>query len=192
VAAGTYALYTIPGKGKWEIMLYKDLKLGGNVAEYKKENEMLRFSVNTKPTAEKVETFTINIADMSAASTNVELLWENTKVSFKVTADFDATIMKNIETALAADSRPYYQAANYYYENNKDLTKALEWANKALEQNPKAFWVMHLKAKIELKMKNYDAAIATSEKVISMAKEAKNDDYVKLGEGVIAEAKKAK
>jgi len=31
--AGTYALYTIPNKDSWEIMFYKDLTLGGNVAD---------------------------------------------------------------------------------------------------------------------------------------------------------------
>jgi tetratricopeptide (TPR) repeat protein len=192
VAAGTYALYTIPNKNSWEIMLYNDLKLGGNTAEYKKENEVLRFTASPKNTAEKIETFTISISDMTATSTNIEMAWENTRVAFKVTADFDATLMKNIDAALATDTRPYYQAASYYYDNNKDLNKALEWANKAVEQNPKAFWAMQLKAKIEYKMKDYKSAIASAEKVIVVAKEAKNDDFVKQAEDLIAEAKKGK
>ena len=49
VKAGTYALYSVPNKDSWELMLYKDLTLGGNVGEYKKENEVLRFVV--KPSA---------------------------------------------------------------------------------------------------------------------------------------------
>ena len=40
VAAGTYGIYTVPNKDVWEIMLYKDLTLGGNVSEYKTENEL--------------------------------------------------------------------------------------------------------------------------------------------------------
>jgi tetratricopeptide (TPR) repeat protein len=192
VVAGTYALYTVPNKNSWEVMLYNDLKLGGNTAEYKKENEVVRFTVNTKPVVEKVETFTMNISDLTATAANIEMAWENTKVTFKVVADFDATLMKNIDAALASDTRPYFQAANYYYDNNKDLTKALEWANKAVEQNPKAFWAMQLKAKIEYKMKDYKSAIASAEKVIVVAKEAKNDDFVKQAEDLIAEAKKAK
>lgn len=190
VKAGTYAIYTIPGGEIWEIMLYKDLKLGGDVSNYKKEDELLRFKVNTKTLADKVETFTINIADMSNSSANIELSWENTKVSFSVKADIDATIMAGIDKAMNVDSKPYYQAASYYYENGKDLKLALEWVNKATEQNPKAYWVMLLKAKIEKKAGDKKACMSTCDKVIEMAKEAKNDDYVKMAETLKAEAGK--
>src|SRR5205823_9641550 len=42
VKAGTYGLFTIPGKTSWEVMLSKDLNLGANVGDYKKENEVVR------------------------------------------------------------------------------------------------------------------------------------------------------
>jgi tetratricopeptide (TPR) repeat protein len=190
VPAGTYALYTIPNKDKWEILFYKDLKLGGNVNEYNKENELFRISSNVVNMSDKVETFTINVSDINPSNCKIELTWENTKVSFSVNADIDAVVMKNIENLMEKDSRPYYQAASYYFENNKDLKKALEWINKAVEQNPKAYWVALLKAKIELKSGDKKAAAVTAQKVIELAKEAKNDDYVKMAEGIIAESKK--
>ena len=190
VAAGTYGIYTVPNKDSWEIMLYKDLTLGGSVADYKTENELLRFKVKPTSIANKVETFTINVADVTPSTCNIELLWENTSVKFSVTADIDTKIMKTIETSLAADSRPYFQAAGYYYDNNKDLKTALEWVNKAVEANPKAYYMFMLKAKIQLKMKDNKGAIATAEQVITLAKDAKNDDYVKQAEKLIAEAKK--
>ena len=190
VAAGTYGIYTVPNKETWEIMLYKDVTLGGNVADYKKENELLRFTVKPTSIANKVETFTMNFTDVTPTNTNIELVWENTRVAFSVTADIDSKIMKNIETALAKDSRPYFQAAGYYYDNNKDLKTALEWANKATEMNPKAYYMFMLKAKIELKMKDNKAAIATAEKVITLAKEDKDDAYVNQATKLIAEAKK--
>lgn len=192
LASGTYALYTIPNKDSWEILFYKDLKLGGNVAEYKAENEVLRVKVKSSAYGAKVETFTINVADIAASAANVELIWENTRVVFNVVADIDSKIMKNIESSLAADSRPYFQAAGYYYDNDKDLNKALEWANKAIEQNPKAFYMVHLKAKIQLKLKDYKGAIATAEQSIALAREAKNDDYVAMNQKLIAEAQKGK
>lgn len=189
IAAGTYAVYSIPNKDKWEIMLYKDLKLGGNVSEYKTENEVLRISVKPTAVTEKVETLTINIADITATTSNIELTWEKTRVAIKIVADIDSTIMKNIDATVNTDNRPYYAAANYYYENNKDMKVALGWVNKAIEQNPKAYWVMALKAKIEIKLNDKTAATATAEKVIAMAKEGKNDDYVKIGEKLLADAK---
>jgi hypothetical protein len=189
--AGTYAVYTVPNRDSWDVMFYKDLTLGGDVAEYKTENEVARVSVKPTALANKVETFTINVADITPSMANVEMCWENTRAAFKVVADNDAKIMKNIETALAADSRPYYQAATYYYDNNKDLNQALAWVNKAAENNPKAYWIQHMKAKIQLKMKDTAGAIASAEKSMAMAKEDKNDDYVKLNEKLIADAKKS-
>ncbi len=189
VAAGTYALYTIPNKDSWEIMLYKDLTLGGNVADYKKENELVRFSVKPKALSEKVETFTIDVADVTSNSANIELNWEKTRVAFNVTADIDSKIMKNIETNVVNDNRPYFQAASYYYENNKDLAKAYEWTEKAIAANPKAFWIVMLKAKIQAKQKDKKGAIASAEQVIALATEAKNDDYVTMAKKLIAENK---
>ena len=189
VKAGTYALYTVPNKDAWEIMLYKDLKLGGNVNDYNKENEVARFSVKPVTQSTKTETFTINIADVTNSTANVELIWDQTKVSFKVQADIDAKIMKNIDASLANDTRPYHQAASYYYENNKDLKQALDWANKATDNNPKAFWMWMLKAKIQAKLGEKKAAVETAQNVILLAKEAKNDDYVKMAEKLIAENK---
>lgn len=192
LAAGTYALYSVPNKDSWEIMFYKDLTLGGNVADYKQENEALRIKLKPAALAQNVETFTIGVGDITSSSANVQMDWEKTRISFNVIADIDTKIMKNIEASVEKDSRPYFSAATYYYENNKDMNKALEWVNKAIEQNPSAFWVMHLKAKIQVKLKDFKGAIESAEKSMALAKEAKNDDYVKMNEKLIAEAKKGK
>jgi hypothetical protein len=190
IPAGTYALYTIPNKDSWEIIIYKDLTLGGNVANYKKENDVAHFTVKPKALNEQVESFTINFSSLENNSLNVELSWEKTRVSFRVEADIDAKIMKDIENSIVKDNRPYFQAANYYYETGKDLNKANEWVDKAIEANPKAFWIVMLKAKIQTKQKDSKGAIATAEKVITLATEAKNDDYVAMAKKVIAENKK--
>ncbi len=192
VKAGTYALYSIPGKDSFTFMLYKDLKLGGDVANYSAENELIRFAVKSSKVTEKVETFTMNVSDITASSSNIELTWENTRAAFNVTADIDASIMASIDKALNKDNKPYYQAASYYYDNNKDMKLALEWVNKAVEQNPKAYWVVLLKAKIELKLKDKAAAKASAEKVIEMAKADKDDAYIKNGENLLIEINKLK
>ena len=66
---------------------------------------------------------------------------------------------------------------------------ALGWADKAIEANPKAYWAVLLKAKIQVKLKNVTGATASANKVITMAKEDKNDDYVKMAEKLIADTK---
>lgn len=192
VKAGTYAIYTIPNKDSWEVILYSDLTMGGNTSNFKAENEVARVMVKPMMLSKNVETFTINLCDVTATSIVLDLAWEKTSVPVKITTEIDSKVMKSIESSMAADSRPYFQAATYYYENDKDLNQALIWINKAVEQNPKAFWVMMMKARIELKLKDTKAAIASAEKTAAMATEAKNDDYVKMANQLIVDAKAKK
>lgn len=189
VPAGTYALYSVPNKDSWELMLYKDLTLGGNTADYKKENELVRFAVKPTALTEKVETFEVNVANISSNAANIELNWENTRVAFFVVADIDSKIMKSIEKTVINDAKPYYQAASYYYENNKDLKLALEWIDKAVSQNPKAYWVLLLKAKIQFKANDKKGASVTAAEVVKIAKEDQDDAYVKMAEKIIADCK---
>ncbi|HWZ22161.1 MAG TPA: hypothetical protein VNW06_05875, partial [Cytophagaceae bacterium] len=59
-------------------------------------------------------------------------------------------------------------------------------------QNPKAFYMVMLKAKIQYKLKDNAGALATAQQVIPLAQEAKNDDYVNMANKFITEVKKAK
>lgn len=190
VKAGTYGLLTIPGKNSWEVMLSKDLTLGANVGNYKLENEVVRVQVKPTKLANKVENFTINIADILSSSATLEIMWDKVRVPVAITADIDQTITKNIDASMASEKPAYFEAASYYYETNRDLKQALGWATKATELNPKAFWIMLLKARIELKLKENASAIASAEKTVALATEAKNADYVKMATDLIASAKK--
>lgn len=189
VKAGTYGLYSIPNKEYWEVMLYSDLTLNGNVAEYKTENEVARFKVKTTKTAVKVESFTISIGDVAPTEATLSLMWENTAVSLKLTTDIDARVMKSIDESIKSEKPEYFRAAGYYFENGKDLNQALTWVNKATDENPKAFYMFLLKAKIEYALKDKAAGKASAEKTIVLAKEAKNDDYVALANKLIADNK---
>jgi hypothetical protein len=190
VKAGTYAIYSVPGKESWDIMLYKDLTLGGNVGDYKTENEVLRFKVKPTKLNDKVESFTMNFDGFKPTATKLELSWENTKVSIGITTDIDATIMKNIEKILINDSRPFYSAATYYYDNNKDMNLAMEWVNKAVSSNPKAYWVQLLKAKIATKLNDKKTAIAAAIECNRLAVEDKDDSYIRQSNELLAELNK--
>ena len=190
VKAGTYGLFTIPGKTTWDVMLSKDLNLGANVGDYKKENEVVRVQVKPTTLANKAETFTINLADIMPNSAVLEIMWDKTRVPVTITADVDPIIVKNIEASMASDKPAYFEAASYYYDTNRDLKQALSWVTKATEQNPKAFWIMLLKSRIELKLNEKASAIASAEKTVTLATEAKNADYVKMANDLIASAKK--
>ncbi|WP_294675825.1 DUF2911 domain-containing protein [uncultured Fluviicola sp.] len=189
VKPGTYGLYTVPNKDSWEIMLYKDLTLNGNVGDYKTENEVVRFKVKSMKIPMKMESFMINIGDVTPTEAKLMLLWENTVVAVKMTTDIDARVMESIDASMKSDKPEYFRAAGYYFDNGKDLKKALEWATKATEENPKAFYMFNLKARIEYKLGDKAAGKASAEKSIALAKEAKSDDYVALGEKLLSDNK---
>jgi tetratricopeptide (TPR) repeat protein len=180
VKAGTYAMYTIPDRNTWEVMLYTDLKLGGKVAEYNKENEVLHVIVKPIRIPMKIETLTWNLGNVEPSSAVITMLWENVFLPIKITTKIDDQVMKNIEASMKSDEPDYFRAAGYYFENDKDLKQALEWVNKAVELNPTAYYMMFLKAKIEYKMGDKKAGNASAENTIALAEEAKNADYVAL------------
>lgn len=190
VPKGEYALYTIPAKDEWTIILSKNTALWGSMG-YQQSDDLVRFKAKSQELPFNIETFTIMFGNVKPESMDVELIWENTAVSFAVNADIDSRITKQITAAMApTDRRPYFEAATYYFETGKDLKQALEWASKAVEQNPERYWVEHLKAKIQMKMGDKKGAVASASKSMANAKTQKNADYVVLNEKLIAEAKK--
>ena len=185
VKAGSYAIYSIPNADEWEIIINKGVNNGG-LNGYKTEEDVARFKVKAMALPMTIESFTMMIGDVMPSSANIQILWEKTAVSIPVEANIDVSIMKQIDGAMNVDNRPYFAAASYYFDAGKDMAKALEWANKAVDAQPKAYWIAHLKAKIQAKMGDKAGAKATALKSIELAKEGKNDDYVALNEKLIA------
>jgi len=187
VPKGEYLIFTWPGAGEWTVSLYKDLALGGNTAGYDASKEAAKFKVKTKKLSEKVETFTISIDDIAAdnKSAKVTLAWENTAVPFTVSVDFDAQVMKSIEANTKVNPGNLYQAAAYYYDNGKDLKKALEWITVAAESNPNAYWIWHQKAKIQKALGDKKGAIASATTSLNSAKQAQNRDYQNMNQELI-------
>ena len=71
----------------------------------------------------------------------------------------------------------YASAAEFYLENDKDLTQALKWMDIAIEKRPEAFWYVHKKAKVLAKMGKKKEAIEAANKSIEMAKANEGGDY---------------
>ena len=185
VKAGKYGLLTIPEADKWTIIISKDVTVNQPSA-YKQENDVVRVQADVIKTPFTVENFTINFANITGSSLNVEMMWENTYVQFAVTANTDAKVMKQIDDAMNKDTKPYFNAASYYYDNGKDMNQALTWVNKALETNKEAFWMYLLKARIHKKLGDKAASKAAATTCIEVATKAKNDDYVKMANELIA------
>ncbi len=163
VKAGTYALYTVPGEKEWKVIINKGIGNWGT-SGFEDKDDVAQFTVPAARTAEKVESFTISVDNITNKTCDLVLSWENTKVIIPVTADNDKRITDYLEQSINTPRRPYQQAANYYLETGKNLDKALTYADKAIEENPKAFWIYWLKARIYQKQGNKAEAIAAAKK----------------------------
>lgn len=191
VKAGEYALYSIPNKDTWEVILNTGTGNWGSDG-YSKENDVLHVKVKPSKNEAIYQTFAINIVDLTYTSCKLEIVWEKTKLLIPIVADNEINIEKNIDKAINHPSIPYFQVANYYNENNKNLDKALTYVNKALEADPSAYYMWHLKAKLEKKLGHYEQAIAAAKKSIEAAKDGSSaEEYRRNNEKIIDEINKS-
>jgi hypothetical protein len=185
VKAGKYGLLSIPDAGKWVIIISKDATIN-QPSNYKAEDDLVRVEANVVPLQSAIENFTINFADITGSSCNIEMMWDKTLVKFPVTTGTDVKVMAQIDNLMNKDNKPYFNAASYYYDNGKDLKQALTWVNKALETNKEAFWMYLLKARIHKKLGDNASSKTAATMCKDFATKAKNDDYIKMATELLA------
>ena len=185
IPAGKYGLLSIPDAGSWTIIITRQLDVT-QPAVYKMDQDIARIKVDARELPFSVETFTIIFANVNSGSCDMQMLWDNIMVTVPITTDVDSKVMAQIDNTMNKDGRPYFNAALYYLDNGKDLNKALEWFDKAIAQDPTAFYAVYQKARCQAKMGKKQDAIATAKKSIELSRTAGNTDYVALNEKLIA------
>lgn len=188
IPAGTYGLFTIPDKNQWTIILNKKSDQWG-AYEYSQSDDVLRFTVKPEKTKNKVETFTIDFPEVTPSQAKLSIRWEDTAVAFDINVDQDVEIMAAIDQAMQGEKKPYLAAAQYYFNNDKDLDKALLWADDAVKANPAVPYAYYWKAQIQLKKGDKTGARATAELGKQAAEKANSDEYIRLNNQVIEKAK---
>jgi hypothetical protein len=191
VPAGQYALYAIPNKSEWTMILSKNTKLWGAIG-YNESDDLVRFNVSPNKLSRNYETMEITFADMTDTGANLSIKWETTRVDFRIETEVDEIVMAQIQE-LVIDTETenpglLYAAANYYYTNKKDMNQAYAWISKSVASDKK-YWTVHLKAKIEATLGMKSEAIASAKESITLAKEAGNPDYIALNERLIKSLK---
>jgi hypothetical protein len=190
VPAGDYGLFSIPGEKEWTIILSKQPNQWGAYM-YKTSDDFLRFTVKTTRLSNLTETMTLAFTNVTPTSCDLQMMWEHSGFTIPLATDIDAKVMANIDSAMNTNKKPYYQAIIYYWNNNKDMTKALAWANELeKDKNFPPFVPKLWKARVQLKMGDKAGAIATAQEGARLAAESKTDEYVRLNNEVIAQAGK--
>jgi hypothetical protein len=184
VKAGKYGLLSIPDAKEWTLIITKDLNVSSPAA-YNQANDVARVTATVANMPMKAESFTMQFANITNSTIDLHLRWENVMVALPITTDVDGKVMAQIDGAMNKDTRPYFAAAQYYYDNGKDLKVAKEWADKAVASNPNAYWMTLLNARICAKMGDKAGAKAMAQKTVEMATSGKNDDYVKMANDLL-------
>ena len=144
IPAGQYALYAIPGKSEWTMILSKNIKLWGAIG-YDQNEDLIRFNTKPEKLSKKAETFEISFANMTDTGSDISLKWENTRVDFRIETEVDPLVMAQIKEFVidgdSSDPSLLYSAASYYYTNNKDINQAYSWINESVDADPK-YWTM--------------------------------------------------
>ena len=189
VPAGTYSLFSIPQRNEWTIILNKTVKQWGAYS-YKQADDFLRFEIKPIRVNEKRETFTMAFANSTTRSTDLYLVWDHTAAAIHMETDDDAKIMANIDELMKGDRKPYYfNAIQWYYENNKDVNKALGWVAEAEKEDPKGPWFKLWESRLLLRKGDKPGAIAAAEAGIELSKESKDDEYLRLNIEALDHAK---
>jgi len=186
IPAGTYALMTIPGKDEWTVIINKGSDQWGTY-KYDEKTDLVRFTVKPVSMPSAVETMTIEFDNFKEESADMKLVWEKVKVPMKLEVNYIDKLTKQIETEMASDKKdkPYFQAANFWFNHEKDLQQAKKWVDAAVAER-EAFYIVHLQAKILAKLGDKSAALTAAKRSLELATKANDPAYIKLNENLIS------
>lgn len=172
VTAGQYSLFAIPDKQEWTIILNSDAAMYG-LEGYDENKDVIRFKTKVKITDRYYESFTIDI-DLLEANSELNISWENTRVSFEINTQTDKHLVKMVNEEFLSgkveDSDVLAMGADYYYFLDMELETALKLINKAIELR-KVSWYYDLKIDLLTKKNRYEEALETLKTAM---------DYVKI------------
>lgn len=184
VAAGKYAIYTIPNMRSWDIIFYSDTNNSGLPEVWDEDKVVAKFKGDISSLPISYESFSIGFDAISHNSVDLIFLWEKTFVSIKIDLNTDQLIMQAIEQTLAGDATAsdYYDAAVYYLETDKDMDQAILWINKAIHELGKdaPYFMYRQQSLIYAKLGERKKAINAAEKSLELAKKIGNENYILL------------
>jgi Protein of unknown function (DUF2911) len=170
--AGTYGIHTIPDENDWEIIFSKDTKVDDPMT-YDEKKDALRIKV--KPEKNQfTERMAFTITDMTDNSANVNLIWENLKVPFKVEVNTQELTLQSARNS--ADWSSLMSAANYCLQQNINMDEGIKWiqASTLIDEN---YWNLRVLAQYFAKMDKKSDAIATMEKAIDLGSKMETQPF---------------
>ena len=168
VPAGSYSIFTIPGKSSWTVILNSNWEQSGT-DEHDDKLDVARITVTPETLSSSRERLTFLYADTTDASTNLDLEWEKLRVRVPITVDTKAQVMKGIDSSIADAWRPHFMAARYLLDSNGDMNQALAYINTSIGIQP-GWWNNWIKAQVLAKLGKKSEAIASAQQSQTLGK----------------------
>jgi hypothetical protein len=172
VPAGTYALFTIPTKGAWTVILNKNPNQPGTAQDYKADLDLLRAQVTPKPAPFR-ERLAFIFSDMTDDAGTLDLEWEKLRLPISIGVGTGAQALANINNTLDNTWRTYANAARYMLETKKDYDTGMKYVDQSLALKEDWFnlWI---KAQLLAAKGQTKEAVALGEKAQELGQKSGN------------------
>ena len=194
--AGTYALFATPNQDSWVIDFYTETTNWGLPEKWETSKVALTVIAKVKKMPMVTENLSISIDNMEFNSAVLSITWDKTQISLPFTLNTKEKVLASIEKVLSASvvtANDYNQAASYYFTEQIDMKKALEWSTKAVEmKGVSAYWMTRLKSQIQAANGDLKGAIETAKISLAEAEKDGDQNYVRMNQLSIEEWSKKK
>lgn len=180
--AGTYAIFTKPMKDAWEVYFYTDTSNWGTPQTWDDSKVAAKTTVKVQTSNMAAESFTIGVNHLTNEGAHLTMQWDKTVVAVPFKVPANETVMAQIEKIMNGPSmNDYYAAAVYMSSTEQSLEQAKMYMDKAMAMNkePK-FWQLRQQSLLLAKTGDKKGAVKAAKASLEGAKEAKNQDYVKM------------
>lgn len=185
VAAGKYALFSIPSGSAWTVILNKNFNQGGT-DNYKESEDVARIMV--APTSSDFsESFSIDFSNISDSTAYLNINWASVKVPVQISIETDQLTMAGLNKAVAEkpeDVATLQSTAGYLLGKGKDLPQALSLADKAIGLK-ETFSNLWLKAQILGKMGKVAEALPFAQKALTVGAASGDGAFASFYKGQI-------
>ena len=170
LAAGTYGLFTIPGKDEWVVAFNRVVEQWG-ASNYDSTQDVLRVAVKPR-VAPHQETFQISFPEVGIDTALVSLHWGSLEIPFSVQIDLKhvtaVRAREFVDNAGPADGRTVWSWANYFYQNGYNTGDAIEWAARLAETTP-MYWPHALHARLLAQSGDITSALNEASRALARA-----------------------
>jgi len=177
--AGSYALFAIPGKETWTLIVNSDWQQWGAYF-YKPENDIFRVEVPARR-GDHVEWMRFDLEPVNPTTLRATFAWDQTRWGVDITVDVNRLVWAELDSAMAAEGpdswEAYHQAARFSLDTNERNEESLIWIDRSMALK-ESFWNYELKARLLHRAGRTEEALPLLDTAMTLAEGKAPKEYV--------------